>query len=267
MTLSNKITEIVKHRKKSLKDDWEYYNSMENLPNNAKRLKLSESIKNNRDSISIISEIKPASPTLGSIRTDINVNNLAYEMEEAGVVGLSVLTEPYYFHGSYGHLKLALSSTDLPCLMKDFIVDPIQVMIAAKLGASNALIINSICNLEELYTIFIEKGIEPLIEIHDMAEIKDIERLNENGFKPTLIGVNNRNLKTLEIDLNTSRQIIPKLREIFGNDFVIVSESGIGSHEDIKSIQSCGADAYLIGSSIMQAKNITQKILDLRGLS
>ncbi|MBN1802819.1 MAG: indole-3-glycerol-phosphate synthase [Candidatus Lokiarchaeota archaeon] len=264
MTISNKIAEIVNRRKAFIKEDWEYYNSMDTLPRSILRRSLSESIKNN-NSISIISEIKPASPTLGNIRSNIDVKSVAIEMEEAGAVGLSVLTEPYYFYGSYGNLKSALSSTHLPCLMKDFVVDPIQILIASRLGASNVLVINSICNLIEICELILKEGMEPLIEIHEESELKDIEQLIESGIFPSLIGVNNRNLKTLEIDLNSSKQLIPKIRKLCGNNVVIVSESGINSRQDIETLKPSGANAFLIGASIMQSKNIKQKILELRG--
>lgn len=263
--ISNKIIEIVEQRKKSLIKDIDYMKNIDGKSIRDDRKTLSESIKSNQE-ISIISEIKPASPSLGTIRLDIDVKTVVNEMESSGVIGLSVLTEPNYFSGSYENLEVAVSNTKLPCLMKDFVVDPVQYKIAADLGATNILIINSICTLEDEYCLAMEYGLEPLIEIHEIEEMRDIRHLFDIGFNLKLIGVNNRNLKTLKINLITSKQIIPELKQEFGEKIQVVSESGINTLEDIKFIQPYGADAFLIGSSIMQSNNIKKKIHELRGL-
>jgi len=264
--ISNKIREIVEQREISLYLDEEFRLKLGSKYYRDSRKTLSESIKDNAG-ISIISEIKPASPTLGDIRTSIDVKSTAQEMESAGVVGLSILTEPNYFNGSYDNLLAAITNTNLPCLMKDFVTDPIQIKVASPIGATNILLINAICNLEEMYKLALSFGLEPLIEIHNIEEIKDIQHLFDIGEAPKLIGVNNRDLRTLDIDLKTSLEIIPKLKERFGNEIQVISESGIKTVEDIKYVQPSGADAFLIGSSIMQAENIKEKILELRGLS
>ncbi len=263
--ISNKIKEIVEQRRKSIEKDRNFKFILGEKAHKDNRLTLSESIEK-ESGISIISEIKPASPTLGKIRKELDIKKIAKEMESSGVVGLSILTEPKYFNGSYENLKLAVENTNLPCLMKDFVIDPIQFMIASQLGATNILIINSICNLEESYRSAIDYGLEPLIEIHDVKELKDIRRLFEMGLKPKLIGVNNRNLKTLEIDLNTSKKIIPKLKVEFGDDIIVLSESGVNTIDDINFLLQHQADAFLIGSSIMKSDNIKEKIFSLRGV-
>ncbi len=263
--ISNKIKEIVKQRKNSIERDIFYMESIQGKILRDNRKSLSETIKDNSEP-SIISEIKLASPTLGKIRKRSNIKSIIMEMESSGVVGLSVLTEPNYFNGSYENLRLAVINTKLPCLMKDFVVDPIQFKIAAQIGATNILLINSICNIEEMYTLAINHHLEPLIEIHEIEEIKDIRKLFENGFEPKLIGVNNRNLRTLNIDLKTSKEIIPKLMEEFGDKIQVICESGINSIEDINFIRPTGAEAFLIGSSIMQSNSIRKKILELRGI-
>lgn len=264
--ISNKIKEIVERRKNSLHIDEEFNKKMGSIVYKDDRNPLSEAIKNN-SGISIISEIKPASPTLGDIRTNIDVKTTAQEMESAGVVGLSILTEPNYFNGSYENLLTAITNTNIPCLMKDFVIDPVQLTVASPIGATNVLLINAICNLEEMYKQALSKGLEPLIEIHNIKEVADIQHLFDIGESPKLVGVNNRDLRTLEIKLDTSLKIIPKLKERFGDEVQVVSESGIQTIEDIKYIQPSGADAFLIGSSIMQSDNIKEKILQLRGIS
>jgi len=262
---ANLIEEIIRNRKKSLEKDVNLIKESINLKRKTFRKPLSENIKRNGE-ISIISEIKPSSPTLGTIRNDIDVREIAKIMEDAGVIGLSVLTEPNYFNGSYNNLKIAIESTKLPCLMKDFVIDEIQFQIASNLGATNILLINDICKLEKMFELALEYNLEPLIEIHDIAEINDIKHLIEIGFIPKLIGVNNRNLKTLKIDLNNSKIIIPKIKEYVENDAKVISESGINTIEEINSLLSFKTDAFLIGSSIMKSNNIKEKIISLRGV-
>ena len=116
-------------------------------------------------------------------------------MEKAGVTGLSILTEPNYFNGSFENLKLAVQSTNLPCLMKDFIFDEQQFQIARQIGATNILLIHSNGNMEELCEFARNYKLEALVEIHEVEEIASLEHLNEIGFDLTLVGVNNRNLR------------------------------------------------------------------------
>ena len=259
--VSNKIQEIIEHRKHSIAEDIKYKISLNRHVFRENRKYLSQAIKDN-PGISIISEIKPASPTLGNIKTEIDIVETAKEMEKAGAIGLSVLTEPNFFNGSYQNLKLAVESTNIPCLMKDFVIDSVQCFIAYQLGATNILIINAIRDhsLEAMVSTAIECSLEPLIEIHNIEEVSDIIHLAENGIQPKLVGVNNRNLETLEVDLNTSHEIIPELKKALGEELVVISESGIETQQDIEFLQSSGADAFLIGSSIMKAENIYKKI-------
>ncbi len=266
MAISNKIKDIVERRKNMIHRDEEFKKKLISIIYKNDRRPLSVAIKNNVGT-SIISEIKTASPTLGNIRTDFDIKTIVKEMETAGVVGLSVLTEPNYFQGSYENLLVAATNTHLPCLMKDFVVNSIQLEVANLIGATNVLLINSISNLEEKYCEAVSYGLEPLIEIHEVKEIVNIQHLFDIGETPKLIGVNNRDLRTLGINLDTSLKIIPKLKQRFGNKIQVVSESGINSLEDIKYLQPSGADAFLIGSSIMKSENIKEKIFELRGIS
>ncbi len=263
---SNKINEIVEQRKHSIAEDIRYKISLDRHIFRDNRSHLSKAIKYG-SGISIISEIKPASPTLGDIRKNIDIPKVAKEMENAGVVGLSILTEPNYFNGSYDNLRSAVEATKIPCLMKDFIIDSVQCFIAYQLGATNILLINAIKDhkLEDMVKTAIECRLEPLIEIHNVEEINDLKHLVDIGLPPTLVGVNNRNLKTLEINLNTSKEIIPKLKQEFGENLVVISESGINTYEDIQFLEPSGADGYLVGSAIMKSDNIYDKILSLRG--
>ena len=263
--LSDKIKEIVENRKKTLELEKIQLIDFDINIQNLNRISLSANIKKN-NGISIISEIKPSSPSLGEIRSNINIKNTAMQMEEAGAIGLSILTEPNYFNGNYKNLQIAVENTEIPCLMKDFVIDELQLRIAYQLGATNILLINSIVDIIEFYSLAQKYGLEPLIEIHKIEEIDDLIKLFDLGFKPKLVGVNNRNLKTLDIDLDNSNKIIPILKEEFGEQIIVISESGIHTHEDITHLLLSGADAFLIGSSIMKSNNIKQKILELRGV-
>ncbi len=263
--MPNILLEILKSRKKSLAEQLKLFQYLNPDELGHGRKKLSEVIKIN-DGISIISEIKSTSPSLGEIRKNMNITKVAYAMEESGVIGLSVLTEPIYFNGSFLNLYLALKGTSIPCLMKDIVFSEAQFKLAKDIGATNILLINLLGNLEEMYTLSIDFDLEPLIEIHDIAEINDLIHLMDIGIIPPLIGVNNRDLKTLEVDLNTSKLLIPKIKKLYDSKVSVISESGVKSFDDIKFLQSCGADGFLIGSSIMQSNDIKQKILYLRGI-
>jgi len=264
--MPNILLEILKSRKRSLTEQLKLFQFLEIGELDYGRKKLSEAIKIN-DGISIISEIKPASPSQGEIRKDMNISEVAHAMEESGVIGLSVLTEPIYFNGSFLNLYLALKGTSIPCLMKDFVFSDAQFKIARDIGATNILLINLLGNLEEMYELSIVFDLEPLIEIHDITEIKDLMHLKEIGIIPPLIGVNNRDLKTLKVDLSTSKLLIPEVKKLYNGKVSVISESGVKSFDDIKFLQSCGADGFLIGSSIMQSNDIKKQILYLRGIN
>ena len=234
--MPNILLEILKSRKKSLVEQIKLCQFLE--PNRLERKgrTLSEAIKLNND-ISIISEIKPASPSQGDIRKDINITKIAQIMEESGAIGLSILTEPIYFNGSFLNLYLASKGTSLPCLMKDFVFSEEQFEVAKVMGATNILLINLLGNLEELYDLSKKFNLEPLVEIHDITELKNLEKLKEIGIVPPLIGVNNRNLKTLQVDLKTSVIIIPEVKKLYDGNVLIIAESGVNSFDDIKYLR------------------------------
>ena len=263
--IPNILQEILASRKETLAKQIELFENSFTPGQFSSRNNISENI-GTLGNISIISEIKPSSPSLGSIRSQINVLEVAKEMENAGVIGISVLTEPKYFNGSFENLQSAVESTKVPCLMKDFVFDESQFQLANKIGATNILLINQLGNLEKLYELAIQYNLEPLIEIHGTEELKDIEKLIEIGHTPKLIGVNNRNLNNMKIDLNTSKELIPKVKDIIGVNTRVISESGVYTNEDINFLIPHKADAFLIGSSIMQSANIKNKIYELRGI-
>ncbi len=264
--IPNILLEILKSRRKSLSEQVKLFQFLEPDKVRHRKNTLNEAIQV-KDGISIISEIKLASPSQGDIRRNVEITEIAQIMEKSGVIGLSVLTEPIYFNGSFLNLYLASKETSIPCLMKDFVFSEEQFKIAKKIGATNILLINLLGNIEEMYELSKEFNLEPLIEIHNSTEVVDLLQLKEIGINPPLIGVNNRNLKTLKVDLKTSEQLIPEVKKLYEGKVSVISESGINSFDDIKFLQSCGADGFLVGSSIMQSDDIQQKILQLRGMN
>jgi indole-3-glycerol phosphate synthase len=199
--------------------------------------------------IAVIAELKPASPSRGLIRPDFDAESLARELEAAGAAALSVLTDAEFFQGSLENLQRASASTKLPCLRKDFIVDEFQLLEARANRADAVLLIVAALSQEDLKRLShraAEYHLDVLCEVHDAEEL---QRATDAGC--TLIGVNNRNLRTFQIDLDTALRLesaIPK------NAFR-VAESGIHSGADIGRLVAAGYQAFLIGESLMKAKS------------
>ena len=197
----------------------------------------------------IIAELKRTSPSEGLLRSDVDPIYIAENYESAGAAAISVLTEPTYFDGSLADLELVSSSIGLPCLRKDFILDEIQILEARAAGASAYLLIVAALDdhqLRKLLTFGQSLGLTPLVEVHTAEELERAIDLDAS-----IIGVNNRNLNTLKIDLNVSA----KLREFIPDDAVAVAESGIHASADLHMLELAGYNAFLIGSSIMKAAN------------
>ena len=207
----------------------------------------------------VITEIKSASPSAGTIRESIDPRAFAQAMQNAGAVGLSVLTEPKHFKGSLEALILAREAVKLPILMKDIFLVLDQIEAAARIGADAVLLIQGLfdrdcCEVSVDKTIAFahSRGLEVLLETHTDAEFKSAV-----DTKADLVGINNRNLATLAIDLNTTKQILQK-NDKCGK--TVISESGIKSVGDLAFLRGFGADAFLIGSSIMLTDNIELKV-------
>ena len=194
----------------------------------------------------IIAEIKKASPSAGVISENFDPISKAKEYESFGASALSILTEEDYFLGSIEYLKQVKAITNLPILRKDFIIDKYQIYESKLIGADCILLIASILNDNELFTFSetAEKlGLDFIIEVHDENELSRVEQ-----FSNALIGVNNRNLKTFEVDLNNSI----KLKEIFKGNNIFIAESGIKSFKDIEILQEHNINVFLIGESLMK---------------
>jgi indole-3-glycerol phosphate synthase len=210
---------------------------------------------------SLIAEIKKASPSAGLIRPDFEPITLAKTYEESGAAALSVLTDEKYFQGKLEYLKAAKESTTIPVLRKDFIIAKEQVYEARIAGADALLLIVRILSdeqLKKLLELTERLAMQALVETHNAEEVERALKTNAK-----IIGINNRDLDTLKIDLQTSIQLIEKLPQL--NERIVISESGIVTNTDIQTLKKAGADGVLIGETLMKSKNIPEKIRELMG--
>ncbi|MBR5973623.1 MAG: indole-3-glycerol phosphate synthase TrpC [Clostridiales bacterium] len=211
------------------------------------------------DDIAFICECKKASPSKGLIAPEFPYLQIAKEYEMAGADCISVLTEPKWFLGSDSYLKEIASSVHIPCLRKDFTVDPYMIYEAKVLGASAVLLIMSILDEKtagKYLAIADSLGLSALVETHNEEEVEAALRIGAR-----IIGVNNRNLKDFSVDTENSR----KLRQLIPSDVLFVSESGVSSSEDVKRLREIGADAVLVGETLMRAADKTERLTELRG--
>lgn len=209
----------------------------------------------------LIAEIKKASPSRGVIRNDFNVASLARAYVKGGATCLSVLTDTPYFQGRHEDVTRAHEEVKLPILRKDFMLDPYQVLEARGLGADCILIIMAAVSDEqaqELEAAAIEYGMDVLIEVHNREELRRAIKL-----KSKLIGINNRNLKTLEVDLRTTELLAQKI----GKEYTVVCESGIYTHEDILRMEKVGVHCFLVGESLMKQSDVSAATRQLLGNS
>jgi len=210
-----------------------------------------------KSGVAVIAELKKASPSKGLIRANFPVAELAYELESAGAAALSVLTDEHFFQGSLQNLQIASEATQLPCLRKDFIVDEFQLVEARANRADAVLLIVAALEQNELVNLTrraSQLDLDVLCEVHDRGEL---ERALDAGCD--LIGVNNRNLHTFQVDLRTSLELADRIPA----GIVKVAESGIESGEDIARLRQAGYDAFLIGESLMRAPRPSEALRDL----
>jgi indole-3-glycerol phosphate synthase len=209
--------------------------------------------------INIIAEVKKASPSKGVIRHDFEPVTIAKIYQENGAKAISVLTDKQYFQGDIQYLYSISQEVKIPVLRKDFIIDERQILEAYSYGADSYLLIAKILTLQEMKELIDfgkELGMEPLVEIHSYDE--GVKSLYAGA---TIIGINNRNLETFKVDINVSKTLAPKMKELGAE--VVVAESGLNTKQELLDLKNYQVDAFLIGESLMREKDIAKKLREL----
>lgn len=202
-----------------------------------------------REGVSVIAEVKKASPSRGLLRADYAPDSLARQFESSGAAAISVLTEEEFFQGALEHLKQVRAATSIPVLRKDFLFDSWQVWESRAAGADSFLLIAAILDdslLAELLALGRTLGMEPLVEVHSCPEL---DRALAAG--AAIVGVNNRDLRTFEVNLETSLELIEAIPE----EVVAVAESGLRTRTDIDRLAAAGFDAFLVGEHVMTSED------------
>ena len=209
---------------------------------------------------SLIAEVKKASPSRGIIRADFDPVAIAQAYQRAGATCLSVLTDTRFFQGSFENLQRIRQAVELPLLCKEFIIDPVQIYLARLAGADAVLLIAAMLSVEklgELLCLIQELGMEALVEVHNLAELDLILPL------PTLrlVGVNNRNLATFDVDLTTTQTLLASRRDLLQNrGITTISESGLSERAQLDRVVSWGVDAVLVGESLVKQPDIERAV-------
>ena len=253
--MENILEQLVNNSRKAI--DNGIYEISDSLTNS--RIDLGETIINSQHA-PLITEVKFSSPALGNIRKVSDPVDIALKMVNGGASALSVLTQPFLFDGSPELFMKVRRVVKIPMLMKDITIDKIQIDAAKKIGADYFLLIQSLFDkkivpeMDELIEYGHKNGLKVIVEAHTSKEFENACKTNTD-----IVGINNRNLDTLKIDLNTTKSILEKS----DSSKIIISESGIESQDDIRFLHKCGAKGYLIGTAIMKNNNIEQTV---RGL-
>jgi indole-3-glycerol phosphate synthase len=212
-----------------------------------------------KGSVRLIAEVKRASPSKGLLHPDLDAVALARTYEACGAAAISVLTDSRFFQGSLDDLRAVRQHVGLPVLRKDFILDPYQVYEARAFGADAVLLIVAALSdgdLRMLYQLVHRLGMAALVEVHNEAEL---ERALE--IDPRIVGINNRDLRTFEVDLGTT----VRLRPMVPADVILVAESGVHARADVARLAAAGVDGILVGEALIRAKHLEGKIRELIG--
>ncbi len=253
------LQKIIDH-KKSLLDEKRVF--FKGLKKNAATTKLTryglfKKQISNPERINFIAEIKKASPSRGLIRPDFDVMHLAKMYIANGAAAISVVTEDKFFLGKYDYLRKVSGNFNVPVLMKDFIIDDVQIYEAFSLGASAVLLIVAILDDGQIRNLIREASLldmDCLVEVHDEEEL---ERAIDA--QASIIGINHRDLHTFAVDLKVSERLVPRIPK----DKVIVVESGIKTHEDVAKLKKLGAHAVLIGETFLREEDVGKKIREV----
>jgi len=253
--MKNMLQKLSQNSELAIKDG--VYEITQKIPKS--KMNILDMIQKNKHA-SLITEVKFSSPSLGKIRKTTDPVKIAKSMVDGGAIGLSILTQPHLFNGSPEYFQKIRRAVKIPLLMKDIVINKIQIDAAEKIGADCILLIQSIFDkklardIDEFISYAHKKKLMVLLESHTKKEF-----INSTKTDADLLGINNRNLDTLEINLDVTKNILKDRNE----KRIILSESGIESPNDIRFLHDCGADAFLVGSSIMKSKDIKGQVKKL----
>lgn len=261
MNILEKILEVKREEIEERKKQVPLKVLQERLAETQKVRPFAKAIKRHeKEPIRLIAELKKASPSKGIFRDEFNAEAILWAYEQSPASALSILTDAPFFQGSLDNLSLARQITTKPLLRKDFLVDPYQLYEARVYGADAVLLIVAAledAKLRDMITLSRELGMDALVEVHTELEL---ERALRAG--ATLIGINNRNLQTFEVDLNTTL----RLKGLIPDDCVVVSESGIETREQVKRLEDTGVDAILVGETLIRSDDPISKAKELLGI-
>lgn len=264
--MENFLTQIVEHKKIELREDklkLPLKELMSRLRDIEPPRNFSAAISEPKGtSLNLIAEIKKRSPVKGLLIEDLKVDDLAKRYEEAGASAISVITEKRFFEGSPEYINIAKGAATLPVLRKDFLIDEYHIYEARYLGADALLLIAAILEpsvLTDFIAMTAELGMSSLVEVHSEKELE--KALKAAALNLMIIGINNRNLRTFKVDINTTFRIMNEIPD----GKIVVSESGIYSRDDVKRLADAGVNAVLVGEAIVTSGDVSKKIKELLG--
>jgi indole-3-glycerol phosphate synthase len=252
--LENKAKEVAERKIKISIQDLKEIDYMSSLKRDFKGALINK-ISQNKDAV--IAEIKRASPSMGELNMNIIPAKVASDFEAMGAACLSVLTDAKYFKGSGAILEMAKKGCGLPVLRKDFIIDEYQIDESVTMGADCILLIVSALEkdlMKKLYDAAKQRNLDVIVEVHDHSELETALEIECD-----IIGINNRNLHTFDVDLNTTVDLIQYIK----NDQLVIAESGIHTGDDVKKMNDCGINTFLVGESFMTADNPINKFKEI----
>jgi indole-3-glycerol phosphate synthase len=259
----NFLEEIFSYKQEEVMQLRQHY-ALKDLQNQAKKASpchdFQQALQQSDRQPSLIAEVKKASPSRGIIRSDFDPVAIAQAYEHAGATCLSVLTDTRFFQGSFENLHRIRQAVELPLLCKEFIIDPIQVYLARLAGADAVLLIASLLSVEklgELLYLIQELGMEALVEVHNLAELDRMLSLPSVW----LVGINNRDLATFNVDLTTTQTLLVARVDVLKNrGITVISESGLHDRSQLDRVVSWGVDAVLVGEALVKQPDIERAV-------